>query len=344
MRVAHVIAEMGAGGAEALVEDLSRYALARGDAVTVVSAGGRRAESLAREGARLVSLALHRRSPVRALAGAAGAAPRLRRRYDLVHAHNVGATLVAHLATRWPGRRPPLVATVHGLPAGDYAKAARVLRLADLVVACSETERAALASAGVDSVVIDNGVTALPAPSRAAARRALGLGDDVPVVVWVARLATPKRPDLLARAWESVPAPAELLVAGSGPLAISGPRITSLGDRSDVGTLLAAADAYVLASDSEGMPMAVLEAMAAGVPVVATDVGGLASCGDAAELVPPGDATALGAALRRVLTDPGERARLSAAGRALVAARFSAAAMREKYDAVYADLLARSVR
>lgn len=346
MRVTHVIAEMGAGGAEALVEDLARHALARGDEVTVVSAGGRRADTLRDAGARTVHLATHRRSPVRAVTGAAGIAPRLRGRSDVVHAHNVGAALVAHLATRWPRSRPPLVVTVHGLPAADYARAARLLRLADVVVAVSETERAALAAAGLDSTVIDNGVAPLPAPSRAEARAALGLADDVPVAVWVARLAPPKRPDLVIGAWQSVPGDGVLLVAGSGPLPVAGDeRVRVLGDRSDVGTLLAAADAYVLASDSEGMPMAVLEAMAAGVPVVASAVGGLAgTCAGAACLVPPGDAAALAAGLTSVLSSPAERERLAAAGRALVAEHFSAEAMREKYDAVYAALATRSVR
>lgn len=337
MRVLHVIAEMGSGGAEALVEDLARHALARGDSVTVASAGGRRADALAAAGARLVPLPLHRRSALRAALGAVAVAPRLRGRYDVVHAHNVGAAVVAHLAVRWPRRRPPLVVTVHGLPGTDYDRAARLLRVADAVVAVSATERDLLS--GVPGVrVVDNGVAPLPMPSRSEAREALGLDPDVPVAVWVARLAPPKRPDLLVSAWESVPS-GVLLVAGDGPLVVEGSeRVRVLGERSDVGTLLAAADVYCLASDSEGMPMAVLEAMGAGVPVVASAVGGLVVCGGAARLVPPGDAAALAAALSSVLGDRDERAKLAAAGRALVRERFSVEAMRAAYDAVYAEV------
>ena len=350
MRLLHVVAEMGAGGAEAVVDDLTRHRLALGDTVTVASAGGRRADALREAGARTVALPLHRRSALRAALGSVAVAPRLRGRADVVHAHNVGAAVVAHLATRWPARRPPLLATVHGLPAADYPRAARLLRrTADLVVAVSDSERALLVDAGLpaDRVrVVDNGVAALPPVDRAVARRALGLADDVPVAVWVARLAPPKRPDLLVEAWRAVPEPAVLLVAGAGPLRVAATeRVRVLGERSDVATLLAAADVYCLASDSEGMPMAVLEAMAAGVPVVASAVGGLVdACRDAAVLVPPGDAAGFAAAVTTLLGDPAARAQRAAAGLALVAARFSAATMRAKYDAAYADLAAGSVR
>jgi glycosyltransferase involved in cell wall biosynthesis len=347
VRIVHVIAEMGSGGAEALVEDLARHRLGLGDAVTVASAGGRRAEALATEGARLVPVALHRRSAWKAVLGAAGAARSLRGQADVVHAHNVGAALVAHLAARWPRRRPPLVVTVHGLPAADYPRAAGLLRrTADLVVAVSETEREKLVAGGLPSDrvrVVDNAV-AQPAPyDRARARQELGLDPDVPVALWVARLAPPKRPDLLVEAWRAVPEPAVLLVAGGGPLAVpEAERVRVLGERSDVSRLLAAADVYCLASDSEGMPMAVLEAMSAGVPVVATGVGGLvAGCTGAARLVPPGDAGALAAALTELLASPSRRAELAAAGRERVAERFSVAAMRGAYDAVYAALSVR---
>ncbi len=348
MRVLHVIAEMGSGGAEALVEDLARHGVRRGDTVAVASAGGRRADALAAEGVRLVPLGLHRRSPARAVAGAARIAPAVRGRYDVVHAHNVGAALVAHLATRWPGRRPPLVATVHGLPAGDYPRAAGLLRrTADLVVAVSDTERAQLVAGGLPAArvrVVDNGVPAPAAYDRALARTELGLPEDVPVAVWIGRLVPPKRPDLVVAAWRDVPEPAVLLVAGPGSVDAGSDRVRVLGERSDVARLLAAADAYVLASDSEGMPMAVLEAMSAGVPVVATAVGGLVDgCAGAARLVPPGDVGALAAALTSLLSSPGARAALAAAGRARVAERFSVDAMRAAYDTAYADLL-RSVR
>jgi glycosyltransferase involved in cell wall biosynthesis len=357
MKVLQAIAEMGSGGAEAVVETLTLRLLADGDVVALASAGGRREAALAAAGARVVRLPLAHRSA----GGAARAALALARRTrtsppDLVHAHNVGAAVVAHAGARWPRRRPPLVVTFHGVADADYPRAARLLRrTADVVVAVSPSTGERLADAGFPRDllrVVQNAVAAPPVHQRATARRALDLSDDVPVALCLARLVPQKRHDLLVAAWAQVPAPAVLLVAGTGPLrddvaaAVSraglGDRVRLLGERSDVPVLLAAADALCLASDWEGLPIAVLEAMSLGVPVVATAVDGLvAGCEGAARLVPPRDVTALGAALRDVLGDPAERARLATAGLARVAERFSPDAMWSAYRAVYADAVGR---
>jgi glycosyltransferase involved in cell wall biosynthesis len=360
MRVLQAIAELGSGGAEAVVEALTLRLLAEGDAVALASAGGRREAALATAGAKVVRLPLAQRSPT----GAARAALALARRTrpslpDLVHAHNVGAAVIAHAGVRWPRRRPPLVVTFHGVADADYPNAARLLsRTADIVVAVSPSTADRLAEAGFPRAklrTIENAVTTPPREDRAEARRTLGLDADVPVALCLARLVPQKRHDLLVEAWAQVPAPAVLLVAGTGPLAddtaaaveragLTG-RVRLLGERSDVPLLLAAADLLCLASDWEGLPIAVLEAMSLGVPVVATAVDGLvAGCDGAARLVPPRDPAALAAALRDVLSDPAERAVLGAAGLARVAERFSPDAMWAAYRAVYADALADSVR
>jgi glycosyltransferase involved in cell wall biosynthesis len=110
----------------------------------------------------------------------------------------------------------------------------------------------------------------------------------------------------------------------------------------DVARLLAAADVVVLSSDSEGLPISALEAMAAGVPVVASRVGGLAALDPATvRLVTPGDADALGAALRDVLFDPARAAEQVARAHELVARRFSTEAMDRGYRAVVAELVER---
>lgn len=117
-----------------------------------------------------------------------------------------------------------------------------------------------------------------------------------------------------------------------------------LGNRSDVAALLAESDVFVLSSIAEGMPLTLLEAMASGLPVVATEVGGVASLvenGTTGTLVPPGDAPALAEALDPYIADEALRRRHGDAGRARATARFSLNAMLSAYTALYDELLGR---
>jgi glycosyltransferase involved in cell wall biosynthesis len=116
------------------------------------------------------------------------------------------------------------------------------------------------------------------------------------------------------------------------------------GPRRDVPDLLARSDVFALASRSEGGPISILEAMAAGLPVVASDVGGvreLVADGATGLLVPAGDPDALAAALQRLRADPELRRRLGAAGRERVAERFTLSALRTAHLELYARELAR---
>ena len=120
-------------------------------------------------------------------------------------------------------------------------------------------------------------------------------------------------------------------------------RFHLLGLRSDVANVLAGADVFVLPSLSEGLPLALIEAMLAARPIVATTVGevGAVLDGDATHagvLVPPGDAAALARALADVLSDPNEARRLAAAA-ALRAEDYTLARMTERYVGLYATLL-----
>jgi glycosyltransferase involved in cell wall biosynthesis len=158
-------------------------------------------------------------------------------------------------------------------------------------------------------------------------------------ILWLGRLAPPKRPDLALRAValarSKVPA-AHLHVVGEGVQggeleALSaelqlGDAVRFLGTRDDVPDLLASAECVLLASDYEGCPLAVLEALAAGVPVVATSVGGIPEILDhdrTGLLVEPGSPGSLAAALIELLSSPGRAAELGFAGRRVAAARFS---------------------
>src|SRR5439155_13240184 len=172
------------------------------------------------------------------------------------------------------------------------------------------------------------------------------LDGDPPVVVSVGRLKAPKTFLTLVRVLAQVDSTTfRAQIVGDGAdrpvieAELRGP-VELLGERGDVPELLAAADVFVLSSASEGLPMSVLEAMAAGLPVVASAVGGVPELvGDAGILVPPHDERALADALARVLGNAELRRRLGAAARARVAREFSLDATRAKHLELYERLL-----
>ncbi|MEZ5411903.1 MAG: glycosyltransferase family 4 protein [Acidimicrobiales bacterium] len=206
--------------------------------------------------------------------------------YDIVHLHSSRAGLVGRLADL----RAPVVFQPHGWSfhplQGRWRQAAMSLerRLASRsrgVLYCSEAERRVGLDAGIDpehQLVALNAPSvprlALPVPEshRIAARRALELPEEAPVYGFVGRITDAKAPDRLWRAWAAVRrrnAGAQLLVMGEG-LVPALPGLRHLGLVDDVGAHLDACDALVLLSRWEGMPLAILDAMARGVPVVAS--------------------------------------------------------------------------
>lgn len=202
--------------------------------------------------------------------------------------------------------------------------------------------------------VIPNAVTlAPPAPRDAALRARVLLGQRAPLVLTVARLDAQKGVAYLLDAAAEVP-DAIFVIAGEGPeratlearasaLGIAH-RVRFLGHRRDVPPLLAIADLFVLPSLWEGLPLSVLEAMAAGVPVVATRIGGtdeLVRDGETGTLAPPENGPALAEAIRAALYDRERALRMAAAARALVEREHSSAAMVSATSALYEELLAR---
>jgi glycosyltransferase involved in cell wall biosynthesis len=181
-------------------------------------------------------------------------------------------------------------------------------------------------------------------------RRELGIAEGAPVIAVVARLQAHKGHEDLLRAlpglWERVPA-LRVLLAGQGPhegrlRAVAaevgaGNRVRFLGHCADVRPVLAAADLFVLPSHREGLPNAVLEAMAMELPVVAAAADGTGEVvldGETGLLTPPGDVEALGAAIARLLDDPALRARLVCGAQQRLAEQFSLPRAVEQVEAL----------
>jgi glycosyltransferase involved in cell wall biosynthesis len=277
-----------------------------------------------------------------------------------MHVHS-GAWLKAARAARRAGV-PRVVHTVHGLLDeepwfGPLMKRAAA-RITDAVLSVSEPLRHYL----VDTCQLDpacvtvvlNGIsttTFRPGGDRQALRARLGVAGDGPVIGHVARLAPVKNQGLLldgfALAHQSQPT-AILVVAGDGPerqaleeraesLGVRG-AVFFLGEIRDAATLYRDFDIFALTSVAEGTSISVLEALASGVAVIATAVGGnpaLLDQGRAGVLVPTQDVAALGVALTALMADDARRRSLAAAGRAHVERVYSEHAMVERHLDIY---------
>ncbi len=235
-----------------------------------------------------------------------------------------------------------------------------VFRWCDAVVCNSAAAAKILLDRGMPEsriVVIGNG---LPASAFAAAIPVLVRRSDLLRVGMIARMNEPSKNHgifLLAAARIAKDFPqTEFILAGDGPLRLElerqtrelgiASRVRFLGDRSDIAGILAALDVSVLPSNSESLSNAILESMAAGVPVVATQVGGNPELvtNDRGILVPPGDENALTHAMERLLRNPAMRAEFGANAKAFAESNFTLAAMQKKYEDLYADLLDSKLR
>lgn len=282
---------------------------------------------------------------------------------QVVHSHGYRTDVIDAPAARALGL--PVVSTVHGFTGGGLRNAVyewlqfRALRRMHRVIAVSRPLVDLLVRRGVrrDAIrLLPNAFAAdAAALPRAEARRALGLADNAgPWVGWVGRMSPEKGPDLFVAAAAASRQPARWAMIGDGPeLAAtreraerSGAPVTFLGLRPGAGRFLAAFDVIVLSSRTEGTPIVALEALALGVPVVATAVGGVPDllADGAGRLVAPGNPTELAAAVDDLLADAAGAAALGARGRERVLTRYAATPWIEAHRHLYRELVSEGAR
>jgi glycosyltransferase involved in cell wall biosynthesis len=294
--------------------------------------------------------------------------------FDIVHTHMSKAALIGGFAA-WLAEAPVKVNTAHNLGCLAmpwvwlralfwlYEKILLTLTT-DAVVTVSRQVRDTLLRKRLLSAdrvfAIPNGIPGAPkirgVEARARLIAEIGRQDATFIVGSVARLVWFKGLHLLVEAAASIVKAhpnSVFVIVGDGPLrtelerqaeslGVAG-QFVFMGERQNVLEILHGLDLFVLPSVSEGMPVTILEAMAAAVPVVATIAGGipeLVSDGATGLLVPPHDPNALAAAILNLLQDPARRAAMGAAGRERVARQFSADTMVSATDQLFRQLLA----
>lgn len=365
--ICQVLHSLTVGGAEVLAADLARR---MGDRYRFLFACldhlGTLGEELRREG---FEVAVIERRPGVDLA----CMKRLARfwrdhRVSLVHAHQYTPFFYAMGARKWRSR-PPLLFTEHGRWYPDYPRRKRILfnrlmlRRGDRVIGVGESVRRALIdNEGIPPGrvgVIHNGVDVAAfedaAAHRADVRRELHIGDEDLVVAQVARLDHLKDHATAIRTIARVArrrGDVRLLLVGEGPeqemieAEVFAHRLDDnvrlLGLRGDVPRLLGAADLFLLTSISEGIPVTLIEAMAAGLPVVATKVGGVAEIVERESsglLASPGDDEALAEAVLRLAEDRSRREAMGRQGRRRACDLFSQERMHQGYRDCYEEML-----
>ena len=281
---------------------------------------------------------------------------------DVLHSHKFGSNAWGALLARTA--RVPLVVHEHNFS----QEPSRSRRLIDRRWIASRARRVMCVSESVADIeracgvpdrlieLVPNGVRIDDAWPRGAARAELGLSHSSFTVGIVGRLRPEKAHEVLLEAIAQLAVTqgrdVRLCIVGDGPrsaelqllagkLGIAS-RVTWAGERRDAATLASAFDAGVVCSHWEGLPLAALESMAAGVPLVASAVGGLPTLldGGAGLLVPPADPAELAAAIARLMDDRAHREAVAAAGHRRVAERYSFDGMVRRVQDIYVDVLA----
>lgn len=357
LQVVHVLQWLEVGGGESVALSLARWQRAQGQRVGVVAfAGGPLAAELERSGIELTLL--HKRPGLDLRLMLRLAAFFARTRPAVVHTHDPQSLIYAATVARGCGAR--VIHTKHG-DTVDRLRRLALQRLAAGAVqhfvavspSAAATARRRHEVAAAKLRVITNGIDTTGVGSAGADRarlcQELGLPPHARLIVAVGRLEPEKDPELLLRAAAPLlAADVQLVWVGDGSLAERSRKLAAalspqgwlrlVGLRRDVPRWLAVAEVFALSSRTEALPLALLEAMAAGLPVVATRVGGVPQLVEHERtglLVDAGDEAGLREALARLLADPPAARRLGDAAREVVATRYSLATMAEAYAALY---------
>jgi glycosyltransferase involved in cell wall biosynthesis len=364
--ICHLVHSLCVGGAETLAARLARWFAPRYRIVfACLDSLGTLGDELQREGFKTHVL---QRRPGFDWRCAARLAQVLRSEHvDVVHAHQYTPFFYALLG-RGLARQPAILFTEHGRHFPDRRRPKRVLanrllmKRCDRVVGVGEAVRQALvANEGIPPErvgVVLNGIDLSAYRVRpecpTGVRREIGVSDDDFMILQVARLDSLKDHPTALRALKKVAAllpNVRLVLAGDGPQRPEIERLVSelelashvrlLGTRRDVANLLAATDVFLLTSVSEGIPLTVIEAMAAGVPVVATDVGGvgeLVGDGTTGFLAPAGDDERIADSILRLARHPEWARGLGRAAADRAREEFAEERMHASYDRLYREM------
>jgi glycosyltransferase involved in cell wall biosynthesis len=356
MKILYVITRAEMGGSQTHLLDLLQGFRERHDLALATGEHGFLTEEAARLGVRVHVLPdlVQPLRPHRDIKALMSMYELIRRtRPDLVHCHTSKAGVIGRAAARMA--RVPAIFTAH---TWSFAEGTSLLwklvgtpcerlaaRWSERIIAVSESNRSLAlrrrVAPGGKIVTVHNGVLDNPLRARPGA-------GSVPRIVMVARFAPQKNQAQLIEALAGLQRPCQLTFVGDGPTRPAAEqlarslglqdRIEFAGVRTDTDRILSDSSIFVLATNWEGFPITILEAMRAGLPVVATDVDGVREAvvdGETGYLYPKGATAPLCSILQALLDDPATRIRLGQAGRKRYEAEFTRSAMIRKIASIY---------
>ncbi len=364
--VLHVVESLETGGLERIVVDLARAQLASGfrPKVACIYKTGRLALELEEMGVEVIALDKSQGFDLRVVFRLAKVA---RQNALLIHAHNHIPHLYASLAGLFSRR--PVISTRHGMGGNPLLRRERLFRLVLPIVsavvcvceAAAQSEQLAQVRKRFPRKlkVVPNGTRleeylAIEHADRNKTLDELGISPAQTIFGSVGRLNKMKNHELMIRAFANAAehiGESHLIVVGEGATRPEietlirelniGDRVTLLGERTDVAAILPAMDIFLLSSNSEGYSVALLEACASGIPVIATDVGGnseIIAHGERGLVVPPGSVDAFGAAMTDLANDEATRRVMGSKAREWAANHGTLSTMADRYRAIYSDV------